>query len=59
MPEYVCKSADKYELSNDGNVMHTATELGGNTDEASNLPPYLAVYMWKRIKKEDIGNEVV
>ena len=24
-------------------------ELGGTTDSSSNLPPYLAVYMWKRI----------
>lgn len=49
VPEYVCKSADKYVLSNDGDVMHTATELGGNTDEASDLPPYLAVNIWKRL----------
>lgn len=27
----------------------TATEIGGTTAEASNMPPYLAVYMWKRI----------
>lgn len=26
----------------------TATKLVGNTDDASNMPPYLAVYMWKR-----------
>lgn len=26
----------------------TATELGGSTDSASNIPPYLAVYMWER-----------
>lgn len=25
-----------------------ATALGGNTDSSSNIPPYLAVYMWKR-----------
>lgn len=27
----------------------TATRLGGNTETVSNMPPYLAVYMWKRI----------
>ena len=26
-----------------------ATELGGNSDNSSNMPPYLAVYCWKRI----------
>lgn len=25
-----------------------ATALGGSTDSTSNMPPYLAVYMWKR-----------
>ena len=25
-----------------------ATALGGTTDSASNMPPYLAVYMWTR-----------
>lgn len=25
-----------------------ATKLGGSTDEADNMPPYLAVYMWVR-----------
>lgn len=25
-----------------------AAELGGTTDNASNMPPYLVVYMWKR-----------
>lgn len=27
----------------------TGTELGGSTDNNSNLPPYLTVYVWKRI----------
>ena len=27
---------------------NTATRLGGTTDSVSNLPPYLAVYMWQR-----------
>jgi hypothetical protein len=26
-----------------------ATELGGNTNNVSNMPPYLAVYIWQRI----------
>jgi hypothetical protein len=28
----------------------SGTALGGNTKSTSNLPPYLAVYMWKRIE---------
>lgn len=28
----------------------TATELGGNADSGSNMPPYLAVNVWKRIE---------
>lgn len=27
----------------------TATALGGNTSNVSNMPPYLAVYIWQRI----------
>ncbi len=27
----------------------TATNLGGTTDASSNLPPYISVYVWKRI----------
>jgi hypothetical protein len=30
-------------------VMADAVSLGGQTDGASNIPPYLAVYMWKRV----------
>ena len=26
-----------------------ATALGGSTDVASSMPPYLVVYMWKRV----------
>ena len=33
---------------NEGYITGSATELGGRTDSVSNLPPYLAVYMWKR-----------
>ena len=30
------------------NMVH-GIQLGGNTDMTMNMPPYLAVYMWKRI----------
>lgn len=28
--------------------MYNTSGLGGNTDNANNMPPYLAVYVWKR-----------
>lgn len=31
------------------NTVGSATALGGSTDSTSNIPPYLAVYMWKRV----------
>ena len=34
---------------NDPNPVTTGTGLGGNTDSSTNIPPYLTVYMWKRI----------
>lgn len=30
-------------------TVYDAVGLGGNTDGASHLPPYLTVYMWKRV----------
>lgn len=30
------------------NTVASGTALGGSTDSTSNMPPYLAVYMWKR-----------
>ena len=32
----------------DTTSVNVGTELGGLTDDASNLPPYLSVFMWKR-----------
>lgn len=32
----------------DATVTSSGTDLGGNTDDASNLPPYIVCYMWKR-----------
>lgn len=36
-------TADSYQ-----GTSNKAVELGGNTDTANNMPPYLTVYMWKR-----------
>lgn len=34
----------------DGSInVGTATNLGGSTDAASNMPPYISVYVWKRV----------
>lgn len=34
-----------------------ATDVRGTTAEASNMPPYLAVYMWKRLSDETEAKE--
>jgi hypothetical protein len=35
-------------VSNSGSIA-AGTTLGGSTDETESLPPYLAVYVWKRV----------
>lgn len=35
--------------STGGGQAHTHTQVAVDTDEKSNIPPYLAVYVWKRI----------
>ena len=41
--------AQQYQEFTEGYSMNTATRLSGNTDSSDNMPPYLAVYMWKRV----------
>ena len=47
------RNATNYKLSGTGssatNDSAFATKLGGNVSSVSNMPPYLAVYCWKRI----------
>lgn len=42
------KGGDMNGYSWSTNSVTSGTALGGTTDSASNMPPYLAVYMWKR-----------
>ena len=47
LPNKKCETADQYVDFSDWTVTG-AIELGGSTDNASNMPPYLTVYIWKR-----------
>lgn len=51
---YNITSGRKYQVAvdygyTDPNAVTSATKLGGNSNNTETLPPYLAVYMWKRI----------
>lgn len=47
MTRYTKSSGAGYE---DGSkISYDAAQLAGSTDSSSNMPPYLVVYMWKRI----------
>ena len=41
--------AQTHTVRDDASWSTKGTAIGGTTAEASNIPPYLAVYMWKRI----------
>lgn len=45
---YTTTAAPSYTDQNLGGITD-AISLGGNTDSSSNMPPYIAVYVWKRI----------
>ena len=48
LPEYYTYNATTYNAFVNGWNVSGATELGGKTDNASNMPPYLVAYIWKR-----------
>lgn len=47
-PEYYSYEGTVYNEFVDDWGIGGATELGGKTDSASNMPPYLVAYIWKR-----------
>ena len=49
VPTHYIQTGDEYTDFTSGWGITKGIELGGSTDSGSNLPPYLAVYMWERI----------
>ena len=47
-PNKDCETADQYNDFHEWSIT-SGINLGGSTDSSSSLPPYLTVYMWRRI----------